>query len=279
MPEIIERSHLYIAQPPLYKVKKGKTEAYLANDEELAKFLMEQAAQERAVKIPALGTKLDGNDLRHALDKLNRYQSLLDLMRKRGFETPLVETLLKAGLHEQAQFESADLLGAVRESIEAAGMTTAELERDEEHGRFTFEVASRQRGRAGVVVSWDLASSIEYRTLYALDADLHSLKTPPFVVAENGHETSVPTRLELLGHLMEEAKKGVSIQRYKGLGEMNPSQLWETTMNPETRRLLQVSIADAVEADDIFTVLMGDTVEPRRKFIEQNALDVRNLDI
>jgi len=279
MPQIVERSHLYIAQPPLYKVKKGKTEAYLANDEELARFLMEQASQERAVKIPALGTKLEGIDLRHALDKLNRYQSLLDHLRKRGFETLLIETLLKAGLHDQAQFESAESLGAVREAVEAAGMTTGELERDEEHGRYTFEVAALQRGRASEAVSWDLASSIEYRTLYTIDADLHDLGTPPFIVAENGHETSVASRLELLQHLMEEGKKGVSIQRYKGLGEMNPSQLWETTMNPETRRLMQVSVADAVGADEIFTVLMGDTVEPRRRFIEQNALNVRNLDV
>jgi DNA gyrase subunit B len=265
MPQIVERSHLYIAQPPLYKVKKGKTEAYLANDEELARFLMEQASQERAVKLPALGTKLEGIDLRHALDKLNRYQALLDHLRKRGFEMLLIETLLKAGLHEQAQFESAESLGAVREAVESAGMTTLELERDEEHGRYTFEVAALQRGRTPAVVSWDLVSSIEYRTLHTIDADLHDLKTPPFIVAENGHETSVAGRLELLQHLMEEGKKGVSIQRYKGLGEMNPSQLWETTMNPETRRLLQVSVAD--------------TVEPRRRFIEQNALNVRNLDI
>jgi DNA gyrase subunit B len=279
MPQIVERSHLYIAQPPLYKVKKGKTEAYLANDDELARFLMEQAAQERAVKLPALGTKLEGIDLRHALDKLNRYQSLLDHLRKRGFETLLVETLLRAGLHEQAQFESAEALAAVREAVEVAGMTTGELERDEEHGRYAFEVAAVQRGRTPAVVSWDLASSIEYRTLHTLDADLRDLRTPPFVVAENGHETSVASRLDLLRHLMEEGKKGVSIQRYKGLGEMNPTQLWETTMNPETRRLLQVSVADAVGADEIFTVLMGDTVEPRRRFIEQNALNVRNLDI
>ena len=121
--------------------------------------------------------------------------------------------------------------------------------------------------------------SIEYRTLKSLDGDLRDLKQPPFVVTENGHEKSVDTRLDLLRHLMEEGKRGLSIQRYKGLGEMNAEQLWQTTMNPETRRLLQVTVADAVEADEIFTVLMGDVVEPRRKFIEDNALDVRNLDI
>jgi DNA gyrase subunit B len=140
-------------------------------------------------------------------------------------------------------------------------------------------VAPRARGHAASVVGWDLVSSIEYRTLRSLEGDLKDLRNPPFIVAENGDETAVDSRLDLLRHLMEEGKKGLSIQRYKGLGEMNSDQLWDTTMNPETRRLVQVNIADAVEADMIFTVLMGDMVEPRRKFIEENALEVRNLDI
>ena len=279
MPQLIERSNLYIAQPPLYRVKRGKTEAYLANDDDLARFLMEQASQERVVKLPAAGTRLEGNDLRNMLGNLARYQAVLELLRKRAWEPALVETLLGANLFEEKQFVSADALGRVREAVEASGRATGELERDEEHGRYTFTVASAQRGRAPVTVSWDLVSSIEYRTLHSLDQDLKDLRQPPFLVAENGHETSVGSRGELLALLMEEGKKGVTIQRYKGLGEMNPGQLWETTMNPETRRLLQVGVADAVEADSIFTVLMGDVVEPRRQFIEQNALDVRNLDV
>ena len=279
MPQIVERTHLYIAQPPLYKVKKGKTEAYLANDEELSRFLMEQASKERVVRAPETKTRLEGKELRHVLDRLTRYQRHLDLISKRGVPAALVERLIEAGLLGVGQFESAEALGTVREQVEAAGFRTGDLEKDEEHGRYTFEVSVLGRGQAPVVVSWDLASSIEYRTLSALDAELKDLRKPPLIVAEDGHETSVASRLELLHYLMEEGKKGVSIQRYKGLGEMNPAQLWETTMNPETRRLLQVNVADAVEADEMFTVLMGDTVEPRRRFIEENALDVRNLDI
>ena len=275
---IIERNHLYIAQPPLYKVKKGKVEAYLGNDEELSRFLMENASLERIVKLPQ-GTRLEGKELRHALDRLTRYQAHLDLIDKRGVPPALVETLLACGLHDAAQFGSAEALGAVRENVEAAGFRTGDLEKDEEHGRYTFVVESSRRGRAPVLVSWDLVSSIEYRTLHALDVELRDLRKPPFIVAENGHETSLASRLDLLRHLMEEGKKGVTIQRYKGLGEMNPDQLWQTTMNPESRRLLQVNVADAVQADEIFTVLMGDVVEPRRKFIEENALNVKNLDI
>jgi len=278
MRSIIDHNHLYIAQPPLYKVKKGKVEAYLGNDEELSRFLMEHASQERVVKLPQ-GARLEGKELRHVLDRLTRYQAHMELIGKRGVPSALVERLLECELQNMVQFESAETLGAVREEVETSGFRTGELERDEEHGRYTFAVESARRGQAPVVVSWGLVSSIEYRTLHALDAELRDLRKPPLIVAENGHETSLTSRLDLLRHLMEEGKKGVVIQRYKGLGEMNPEQLWQTTMNPESRRLLQVNVADAVEADEIFTVLMGDIVEPRRRFIEENALDVRNLDI
>jgi DNA gyrase subunit B len=279
MPQVIERGHLYIAQPPLYKVKKAKAETYLANDEDLSRFLMSNAAQERVVRIPEQNLVLEGAELRNVLERLARYQRHLDLLRKRGIDPMLVEALLAQDVSEVGTFESAERLEAVRASLESAGFDVGEIERDEEHGRHTFEVASRARGHAPATVDWDLVSSIEYRTLRSLEADLRVLKQPPFVIAENGHESAVEDRLELLQHLLEEGKKGLSIQRYKGLGEMNPTQLWETTMDPERRHLLQVSIADAVEADEMFTVLMGDTVEPRRKFIEENALDVRNLDI
>ncbi len=279
MPQLIERGHLYIAQPPLYKVKKGKSETYLANDDEMNRFLMGTAAQERAVKLPARNARLEGADLRKVLDRLVRYQIHLDLLRKRGVDPALVELLLEREVHEIGTFESEDALEALRAAVEKAGFRASELQTDEEHGRYTFEVASRTRAAAAATVGWDLVSTIEYRTLRALDLDLKELKQPPFLVTENGHEVSVASRLDLLSYLMQEGKKGLSIQRYKGLGEMNPVQLWETTMNPERRRLVQVNIADAVEADLMFTVLMGDTVEPRRRFIEENALDVRNLDI
>ncbi|HEV8701051.1 MAG TPA: DNA topoisomerase (ATP-hydrolyzing) subunit B [Candidatus Polarisedimenticolia bacterium] len=279
MPQVVERGHLFIAQPPLYKVKKGKTETYLANDDDLNTFLMATAALERVVKLPKSASVLEGPSLRNALDRLVRYQVHLDLLGKRGYDPGLIETLLGAGVGAAKTFEDSEELEAVRRAVEKAGFKTEDLEKDEEHGRFTFEVAARSRGHAASVVGWDLISSIEYRTLKSLEGDLKDLRHPPFIIAENGNEMAVDSRLDLLRHLMEEGKKGLSIQRYKGLGEMNSDQLWETTMNPETRRLVQVNIADAVEADMIFTVLMGDMVEPRRKFIEENALEVRNLDI
>ncbi|MGH9748391.1 MAG: DNA topoisomerase (ATP-hydrolyzing) subunit B [Candidatus Polarisedimenticolia bacterium] len=279
MPQLIERGHLYIAQPPLYKVKKGKHEEYLANDDALSGFLMSQASQERAVKLPGRDRRLEGNELRNILERLSRFRVHLDLLRKRGYDPRLVELLLERDVHEVATFETAGTLEELRAAAEGAGFRASELEKDEEHGRFTFDARQPGRGRAPMRVGWDLVTGSEYRTLLALDRDLRELKQPPLLVTENGSEVSVGGRLELLDYLMEEGKRGVTVQRYKGLGEMNPGQLWETTMNPETRRLVQVTVADAVQADDIFTVLMGDTVEPRRRFIEENALDVRNLDI
>jgi DNA gyrase subunit B len=279
LPQVVERNHLYIAQPPLFKVKKGKTESYLANEEDLNRFLMTQASKERIVRLPSHGRELQGNELRAVLEKLARYQMHLDLLRRRGFETALLECLIDEGVHDVAAFGSQEELGRIRDRVEAGGFEVGDLDRDEEHGRFTFNVASRVRGHSSVEVSWDLVGSIDYRTLRGLSLDLQEIRKPPFLVTENGHETSLDDRLGLLRYLLDEGRKGLLVQRYKGLGEMNPGQLWETTMNPETRRLLQVSIADAVEADEIFTVLMGDTVEPRRLFIEQNALNVRNLDV
>jgi DNA gyrase subunit B len=277
MRPIIERGHLFIAQPPLYKVKKGKSETYLANDDEMNRFLMSHAAQERVVKLRE--GVLEGTALRNVLERLVRYQIHLDHLRKRGYDPGLIEALLSHGDLEAPAFATEEALDVVRRAVETAGFRAEDLQRDEEHGRYTFQVPARSRGHAPSTVSWDLASSIEFRTLRSLDHDLRVLKQPPFVVAQNGDERPVADRMELLRLLMEEGKKGLAIQRYKGLGEMNAEQLWDTTMNPETRRLLQVGVADAVEADEIFTVLMGDVVEPRRRFIEDNALDVRNLDI
>ena len=276
---LVERGHLYIAQPPLYKVKKGKKEEYLANDDLLSRYLMAQASEERSVKLPGKSGRLEGNELRNVLERLARYRLHLDQLKRRGYDPRLVEILLERGVHEVQTFEDAGVLEDLRGAVEKGGFRVTDLDRDEEHGRYTFEARVPGRGRAPMRVAWDLVTTSEYRLLHALDLDLKDLKEAPLLVTQNGSEVSVGGRLDLLDYLMEEGKKGVSIQRYKGLGEMNPEQLWETTMNPETRRLVQVTIADAVQADEIFTVLMGDTVEPRRKFIEDNALNVRNLDI
>src|SRR5881628_3294049 len=191
MPQVIERGHLYIAQPPLYKVKRAKTEAYLSNDDELNKYLMTTAAQERVVKLPKAGKVLEGPSLRNVLDKLVRYRLHLDLLKKRGFEPGLVEALLAEGVGDAKTFADSDALEEVRRTLEKAGFKTDEMQKDEEHGRFTFEVAARARGHAPSVVGWDLVSSIEYRTLRSLEDDLKDLRQPPFVITEDGDEKRV----------------------------------------------------------------------------------------
>jgi DNA gyrase subunit B len=279
MREVIERGHLCIAQPPLYKVKKGKKEVYLANDRELTRFLMEKAAEDVTVKIPGAKGEVTGKALTRLLERLAEYRHLMELAARKGLEEPVVEILLDEDVHEVAAFQQRAGLEKIRRRIAATGRAIEEIEKDEEHGLFEFSYRTALRTLPHVTLCWDLVSSIEYKNLRQLNVEMVELKKAPFLVALDGKEFAVQTKGHLLETLLEEGKKGLQIQRYKGLGEMNPEQLWETTMNPETRRLLKVNISDAVEADQLFTVLMGDQVEPRRKFIEENALEVRNLDI
>jgi len=279
MREIIERGHLCIAQPPLYKVKKGKKEAYLANDRDLSHYLMTKAAEEVTVKVPGAGEEIKGKALSRMLERLAEYKHLMELTARKGLEEGVVEILLEEDVHDISTFQDESSLEKLRERILQTGRSAEEIERDEEHNLFQFAYKTQSRAVPLAILSWDLISSIEYKNLRQLNVEMVDLSKPPFLVSMDGEEIAIQTKGHLLEHLLEEGKKGLQIQRYKGLGEMNPGQLWETTMNPETRKLLKVNIADAVEADSIFTVLMGDQVEPRRKFIEENALDVRNLDI
>jgi len=280
MRDVIERGHLCIAQPPLYKVKKGKTEKYLANDKELSHFLMTKAAEEVTVRVPgAKGGEIKGKALSRTLERLAEYKHLMELLSRKGLEEPVLEILMDENVHDVATFQTQESLEKIRKRIIEAGRSAEEIEKDEEHNLFQFSYKTQIRSIPEVTLSLELVSSIEYKSLRQMSAEMVELAKPPFLVSLDGKETAIESKRALLEHLLEEGKKGLTIQRYKGLGEMNPGQLWETTMNPETRKLLKVDILDAVEADSIFTVLMGDQVEPRRKFIEENALDARNLDI
>jgi DNA gyrase subunit B len=174
-------------------------------------------------------------------------------------------------------FADESLLGKVEAALAEAGFKT-DLISDEEHGLFEVEIKLAHNG-SGVLIDWELATHVEFQRAVELYKSFVQLSQPPFIIREGDVETEVASRDEMLDHILTAAKKDLQIQRYKGLGEMNPEQLWETTMDPEKRTLLQVRIDDAVETDEIFTVLMGDQVEPRRRFIEDNALDVKNLDI
>ncbi len=282
-PKTEMRSYIYIAQPPLYKIKKGKQERYIKDEREMTKYLMKKATEDVRVTIKQTEEVIEGAALTHLLERLVEFNGYYNKLVRRLHDSKIVDAVMEAlsgkdGLTHYGRklhtiFKNEELLGKVEAAIAAAGFLT-ELTSDEEHGLSEIEVRTNNNG-GHVRIDWDLATHVEFQRAAEIYRSLTPLHRPPFVVGE----IELASREELLDHLMSVAKKDVHIQRYKGLGEMNPEQLWETTMNPEARTLLQVKIDDAVETDEIFTVLMGDQVEPRRKFIEDNALDVKNLDV
>jgi DNA gyrase subunit B len=289
MPELIDHGHVYIAQPPLFKIKKGKSETYMRDEKELQKFLMRKATENVTVTVTATGAEFRGAELRKTLEKAAELGAYLDKLERRLHDRRLAEAVIDAfsgpkgvlssrdGLKLHEVFQNEKLLQRVAAALEDAGFETL-LEEDEEHG--TYEIAViRSRSNGRVLIDWEQATHVEFQKSVQIYGDLQDLSRPPFVIQENGSQTTVASRAALLDHVMSAAKKDINIQRYKGLGEMNPEQLWETTMNPDKRTILNVQVNDAVETDEMFTVLMGDAVEPRRRFIEENALEVRNLDI
>jgi len=296
MPQLLEhktpegdvKSYVYIAQPPLYKVKKGKTERYIKDEREMNRYLMKKATEEVSVVVKKTGDRFEGRDLTALLEMLVEFNAYYNKLERRLLDRRIVDIMLEAfsgrkGLLQKANrkihdvFADENLLGKVEEAIAEAGYKT-ELSSDEEHGLSEIEIKNVSNGTS-VAIDWELATHVEFQRAVELYKSFVPLSQPPFVIREGNNETEVESRDEMLEHLISAAKKDLHIQRYKGLGEMNPEQLWETTMDPEKRTLLQVRIDDAVETDEIFTVLMGDQVEPRRRFIEENALDVKNLDI
>ncbi|PYQ09675.1 MAG: DNA topoisomerase (ATP-hydrolyzing) subunit B [Acidobacteria bacterium] len=277
MKELIERGHLYIAQPPLYKAKVGKTERYLKDDHELNAFLMERAVEKRKVRLAA-GQEIEGARLIRLLDRMVGYSKLLAMVEKKGTPRALVELLLKGQVKDAEAFTDRTRLQELIKPLRATGADVV-LEKDEEHGVFEIVLQLGTDGQTREArVGEAFVSSPEYKALYSAYEEFRDLDQPPLVVVDGG-ETPVAGREALLSLFLAEGQRGVTIQRYKGLGEMNAEQLWESTMDPATRRLLQVRLEDEEVAENIFTTLMGDAVEPRRIFIEENALNVRNLDI
>jgi DNA gyrase subunit B len=277
MKELIERGHLYIAQPPLYKAKVGKTERYLKDDHELNAFLMERAVEKRKVRL-AGGSEIEGARLIRLLDRMVGYSKLLAMVEKKGTPRALVELLLRGQVKDAEAFTDKTRLQELIKPLRATGADVV-LEKDEEHGVFEIVLQVGTNGQTREVRVGDaFVTSPEYKALYSAYDEFRDLDTGPLVVVDGG-ETPVANREALLTLFLAEGQRGVGIQRYKGLGEMNAEQLWESTMDPATRRLLQVRLEDDEVAENIFTTLMGDAVEPRRLFIEENALNVRNLDI
>lgn len=278
MPELVERGHVYIAQPPLYLIKKGKSVKYIRDEKEFRREVMRRATEDHAIEIGdgANKTKLEGGELTNFLMALAECVELFDKLERRLGDPRPVNAMLKGELGKKMELEDKAKLELIAKELKPQGFKTT-LKLDEEHNLYTLRFSSETLGER--TIDWELVSSADYRRLLELHRRVRAFDKPPFVISSNGSQVTVQDRKELLEHVMTLGKKAFTVQRFKGLGEMNPSQLWETTMDAEQRTLLQVKVEDQVAADDIFTVLMGDAVEPRRQFIEENALDVKNLDI
>ncbi len=278
MRELVERGHVFIAQPPLYLIKKGKSLRYIRDEKEFRREVMKRATEDHAVEIEdgKKKVKLEGGDLTNFLMALAEYVELFDKLEKRIGDTRPVDALLKAELGKKMELEDKAKLEIVARELKAEGFKTA-LKLDEEHNLYVLTYSNETLGER--VIDWDLVSSADYKRLLDLHRRVRDFDKPPFVIATNGTQLTIPDRKELLEHVMTLGKKAFTVQRFTGLGEMNPEQLWQTTMDAEQRVLLQVRAEDTEAAESIFTVLMGDSVEPRRQFIEENALDVKNLDI
>ena len=284
MPEVIEKGYLYIAQPPLYKVKKGKTERYIRNDTLFEEFVLTLALEE--MDIQAGKEKVDKGVARNIFRKMTQFENLAAIFSRRS-DPELVRFIAQDEawatelLKDKEKFSK--LLGAYREKVKAeAGATFSfTLSEDEEHGCHQAEcITAKHNLKTVTKVNYDFLSSTQLQEMRKITSSFGKLGKPPFdVVLSDGKKETVSTVQTLKQVVTHYGEAGLGVQRYKGLGEMNPIQLWETTMNPVVRSLLQVQVEDAVEADSIFSVLMGDQVKPRRDFIEANALKVKSLDI
>jgi len=279
MPEVIERGHLYIAQPPLFKVTEGKSEIYIKNEQTFNRYLMDRAIAKSEVTVQRTAKKLADKKLGLLLEKTFLYHDLMQRIQNKGYPRSLISFFFENGIRNKSTFEEKGRIADLQKRLRKSGFEVFDLYWDEEHNLYGFEVQESNGKDVRSKVHWDLISSVEYRHLFQIYQEIQEMAPPPYILVEKGREVTIDQEEGLLQSLNQLGREGLAIQRYKGLGEMNPEQLWETTMNPETRTLLRVKVEDAIEADEIFSILMGDEVEQRRHFIEENALFVQRLDI
>jgi DNA gyrase subunit B len=293
MPELLEKGYLYIAQPPLYRVWKGKKGLYMKDQAALDRFFLEQGVDGLAVRA-SKGPRLSGDPLFKLAERLRMFRRALAKIDRRA-DAKIVSAVLRASglgkneIRERKKVEQAVPL--IRARLEKKFPDIFPLSIDigweTEHGAATLAIKPRPGSAASeVTVDWGLVESAEYEELYSIEQDVRSIGPAPYFASnlkaaegEDTKETELEDADALSDFVEARGRKGWNLQRYKGLGEMNPEQLWETTLDPNARVMLQVRLDDAVQTDQVFTILMGDQVEPRRDFIEKNALNVRNLDI
>ena len=278
MPDLIEKGHLFIAQPPLYRVLAGKKEKFIKDDDELNEFLLKRISTKESIVL-ADGEEMTGTRLVKLLNGVIKFYESLDNLSRSGYSPRFIEFLAFSGATEKSIFKDKSFMEELFIKLDKNGFDVSDVTVNDEDGFYEFVVTETNNGGQTSAVNWEFLSSPELRQLMKIWGKFQQLRKGASVISKEGEEKKIDDPQQLLEELMEKAKKGLSIQRYKGLGEMNPDQLWTTTMDPEKRSLLNIKIEDWVEADDIFTILMGDKVEPRRAFIENNALEARELDI
>ena len=315
MRALIEAGHIYIAQPPLYRAKRGRTEHYIKDDHELEAFLIKRASEARTLRVTESGESLSGERLERILRRLISFRRLLDVVERLGPNRDVVIALLQHGARDRSFFTDPARVEVLADAL-STPTRSASVIADEEHSGRMLQIEERTNGYARTkTLGIDFIEGAEYRTLLSHHRDIASLRGPMVVVsaraATSGNgppgaaagpaaaatdevpsdasptvvttgpapEQEIGSIDQLIDYFIAAGKRGLAINRYKGLGEMNPEQLWTTTMDPENRTLLQVHAEDDAEADQMFTTLMGEQVEPRKKFIQDHALDVQNLDV
>ena len=276
MPEVIENGYLYIAQPPLYKLYKGKTEKYFLTEKELNLFVFDNISDDISIRFPDSDTKINFQEFKNIAKLLYKQKFYLDKLKTLNFDEDIINILYKLDVDDIKFFKDYNKIELLKERIKEKGYEIISNPKDVEFETYQLIV---KKGKNLIKISHYITKNASYRRVNEINKQLKILNSPPYLLKFKDEEHILQSKKELLEKITEFAFKGWNIQRYKGLGEMNPEQLWETTMNPSTRTLLQVKIEDTIEADDIFSVLMGEKVEPRRNFIEKNALFVKNLDI
>ena len=320
MRELIESGYIYIAQPPLYRAKRGRAEHYLKDDRELDAFLIRRASESRSLSFPEAGLEFAGEKLRKILHRLMVFLKLLRLVERRGPSRDVVMALIEVGARDRTFFLDRGAVDSLARAL-SLKLRTVAVREDEEHNTFLLAIEDRTAGYPSrEEVGVEFVETPDYRALLDAHSEISELRGPMVVETVANHSPNVSDEDEpmseldsgvvddsriddgaaksnassavasehavpissfddLVHHFVSAGKRGVSVNRYKGLGEMNPDQLWATTMKPDVRTLLQVRAEDDAAADQVFTTLMGDQVEPRRKYIQENALDVTNLDV
>jgi DNA gyrase subunit B len=285
VPEIIARGYLYFAQPPLFKIKKAKSETYVKDETSLEDIILNNGLENMRLK-QRDGTYIEGPYLINLIKSILRMEKILGLFERKNMDSVILKSLVMEGLTQDtlSNYEACELL--VSKMIPRAesldndiSINDVKIDKDEEESKYYIDIKSRRNGiDRETRADFELTESPSFLEVSAIAGKVNTVGEAPFILENDHARMEIPSLSLLVETAVEQGRKKLTIQRYKGLGEMNADQLWETTMNPENRKILQVAVDDAVKANEIFSTLMGDQVEPRREFIEKNALNVMNLD-